>query len=358
MPNTAGLFCTASTLFSRHTCLPSSPANLSVMGNACLWLLQAHLRARLYAELKRPGNSASTGSICTPPWLPAPQPSPSLQQHVLNCLVSEFLLAQRHTYTMSVFLAETGSGGLPRLGHADLLRLLGVLPESKVHALLTCEPSTQLGAAPQAAEGAGAVEGAPGVDNPASGAASSLVERIVAALGVLGGHVSTQAAACQAGEDGVAEGWGVNSSCDDALAATGPASSQLLSTRLAAIEEEYRRKSGALEAAAAASLEERMAAYRLECDARCAAQLEQRLATLRQEGLDAAREEAAAKHAAALAAERAALAEEHQRRLAALNKQVCRLPGCCFACTLMLEAAIWDTGCQICLDAQHFLGRV
>ncbi|KAL4425468.1 hypothetical protein ABPG75_009484 [Micractinium tetrahymenae] len=270
--------------------------------------VKAHLRARLFAEFKGPSSGSGVcGSGGTPPWLAAPPRSPSLQQHVLNCLVSEFLLAHRYTYTLSVFLAETGSGALPRLGRADLLRLLGVLPESKVHALLTGASSTQLGAAPTAAAAP-----ADGCDGAATDAAASLAERMVAALGVLGGRVSTHVAACQTGEDSA--GW-------SAHAAAGPTSSQQLAARLAAIEEEYRRKSAALEAAAAASLEERMAAYQRECDARCAAQLEQRLAALRQSELAAVREEEAARHTAALAAEHAVLTAEHQQRLAALHKQ-------------------------------------
>lgn len=309
----------------RCSCLPSSLAP-RLTDQYCLWLLQAHLRAQLHAELKSPGCGSSESSGSMHAWLAAPQRSPSLQQHVLNCLVCEFLLAQRHTYSLSVFLAETGSGALPRLGHPDLLRLLGVLPESKVHSLLTCGSATQLAASPGAAEGASAPAGAGDGQAQAADAGASLAERMVAALGVLGGRVSTQASACQTGEDSPAAAWDAGSGCDHTLAGAGQASSLQLATRLAAIEQEYQRKSGALEAAAAASLEERMGAYQQECDARCAAQLEQRLAALRQGELAAAREEAAAQHAAALAAERAALAEAHQQRLAALNTQVLRPP--------------------------------
>lgn len=304
-----------------HVCLPGSHANMSVRAN-CSWPLQAQLRARLFAELKQPGSSSGSTGGRMPPWLAAPQRSLSLQQHVLNCLVSEFLLAQRHSYTLSVFLAETGSGTLPRLGRVDMLRLLGVLPGSKVHALLACGTSVQAGAGRSAAEGSAATTGAGGMDAPAVDAGESLAERMVAALGVLGGRISTHASACQTGEDSAAAAWSSGSCSDAALATAGLASSQQLAARLAAIEEEYQRKSGSLGAAAAAGLEERMAAYQRECDARCAAQLEQRLAALRQGELAAAREEEAARHATALAAERAGLAAEHQRRMAALNKQV------------------------------------
>lgn len=254
-------------------------------------LQQAHLRARLYAELKvgrRPGASPSS-------------PSPSLQQHVLNCLVAEHLAASGHKYALSVFMAESGSGGLPRLSRADLLRLLGVLPGSQVHALLTQEPSCS---SPPAAEGG----------SPDATATPSLAEAVVAALGRLGGHISTAAAACQTGDGTPGPG-------SAATTSGGAPSSQYLAGRLAAIEDEYRRRSTQQEAASAAALEERMAEFQRQCEARCAAQLAERLASLRDGELAAVRAEERERHRAELDTVRAALAAAHQERLAALHRQ-------------------------------------
>lgn len=252
---------------------------------------QAHLRARLYAELKggrRPGASPSNHS-------------PSLQQHVLNCLVAEHLAASGHKYALSVFMAESGSGGLPRLSRADLLRLLGVLPGSQVHALLTHGGGCS---SPPAAEGSG----------PDATATPSLAEAVVAALGRLGGHISTAAAACQTGDGTPGPG-------STATTSSGAPSSQELAARLAAIEDEYRRRSTQQEAASAAALEERMAEFQRQCEARCAAQLAERLASLRDGELAAVRAEERERHRAELEAERAALAAAHQERLAALHRQ-------------------------------------
>lgn len=239
---------------------------------------------------------------------------------------------QRYTYTLSVFLSETGSGTLPRLSRADLLRLVGVMPESKVHALLTSS-SFDAGISGGGWGGAESGEEEVGADGTAADGRSSpasLAERMVATLGMLGGRVSTHAAACQTCDCEDGPGWeGLNWASSrsrrgsgSAEAAAAGAGSQQLAARLAAIEEEYKRKSGALETTSAASLEERMAAYQRECDARCAAQLAERLAALREGELVTVREEEAGRHAAALTAERAALAAAHQERLAALHKQV------------------------------------
>lgn len=267
---------------------------------------QAHLRAQLYAELKGPavGSAPSAGGAWPAGQLGAAQtPAPSLAAHVLNCLVAEFLLARRHTYSLSVFLAESGSASLPRMPRADILRLVGVVPESKVHALL--------------ASSGGSVEGGgDGAAGHAEAEADCLAERIVAALGELGGRVTTSATACQT--DAGWDGCGVDAG-DVALVL--PAS-QHLAARLAAVEEDYGQKAAALEAAASASLEERLAGYQRECDARCAAQLAEQLAALRAGELAAVREEEASRHAAALAAERATMTAAHQERLARLNAQV------------------------------------
>lgn len=232
--------------------------------------------------------------------------SPSLQQHVLNCLVAEHLAASGHKYALSVFMAESGSGGLPRLGRADLLRLLGVLPGSHVHALLTQEvsSSTQYAAAATAGTDGSA---------PASTQPASLAEAIVTALGRLGGHISTAAAACQTGDSAA------GSNCT--LASGGAPSSQELAARLAAIEEEYRRRSTQQEAASAAALEERMAEFQRQCEARCATQLAERLAALKEGELAAVRGEERERHSAELERERAALAAAHQERLGALHHQ-------------------------------------
>ncbi|GAB4816945.1 hypothetical protein N2152v2_003991 [Parachlorella kessleri] len=84
-----------------------------LLGSGVLNSVKAHLRAKLFAELK--GRDLNTAL--------APQPSPTLQQHVLNCVVTEYLLRQEYPYTLSVFLAESGTHKLPQLSHADLLRL-------------------------------------------------------------------------------------------------------------------------------------------------------------------------------------------------------------------------------------------
>ncbi|PRW58983.1 basal body [Chlorella sorokiniana] len=258
--------------------------------------VRAHLRARLYAELKggrRPGGSPASAG-------------PTLQQHVLNCLVAEHLAASGHKYALSVFMAESGSGGLPRLSRGDLLRLLGVLPGTQVHALLA------LGDGGSAAT-AGGERPSPDSTSPASTHQTSLAEAMVAALGRLGGHISTAAAACQT-IDGAAGPAGA--------AATGVApSSQELAARLSAIEEEYRRRSTQQEAASAAAVEERMAEFQRQCEARCVVQLAEQLAALREGELTAVRAEEAERYRAQLDGERAALAAAHQERQAALHRQ-------------------------------------
>lgn len=255
---------------------------------------QAHLRARLYAELKGGRRQAGAPSSATP----------SLQQHVLNCLVAEQLAASGHKYALSVFMAESGSGGLPRLSRPDLLRLLGVLPGSQVHALLTQESSCSTPPCPAEGDGPG---------RTASTQHASLAEAMVAALGRLSGHVSTAAAACQTGDD--AAGPSGMPTRDRAP------SSQELAARLAAIEDEYRRRSTQQEAASAAALEERMAEFQRQCEARCAAQLAEQLTALREGELAAVRAEEAERHATLLDGERGALAAAHQERLAALHRQ-------------------------------------
>ena len=247
--------------------------------------LQAHLRARLYAELK--GSSDGGDPLAA---LPPGRGPPSLHNHVLNCLVAEHLLVRRLKYSLSVFLVESGSGALPQLPCADVLRLVGVLPESSVHTLLMAAPGHKGGSDESDAS-----------SSSGSPPALSLAERMVAALGALGGRVTTAAAACQTGED------------------SGAPSPLQLGQRLAAIEDEYRRKSTQLEAAAAERLEQRMAAYQAECDTRCAAQLQDRLAALREGELAAVRGHEAEAHARALEAERGALQAAHLQRLAALR---------------------------------------
>jgi oral-facial-digital syndrome 1 protein len=289
-----------------------------VLSSDVLNSVKAHLRAKLYAELKG-GNGSGTsrggggGGLA---WhaqaqhaLP-PARSPTLHQHILNCLVCDYLLAQQHKYTLSVILSETGSGALPQLSHADILRLVGVLPDSKVHALLTAGSGS--GGLPSGGAEGGAASAAG--DPPRS---RCLAEGMVAALGSLGSHISTHNAACQTsdaeasnGAGGAAGGCGV--------------SSQQLAQRLQAIEAEYCRKSSQLEAAAAQSLEDRMAAYQRDCDARCAAQLQERLAAFRDAELAAVREQESGRHAQLLEAERQGLQQEHHQRLAKLRAQVRR----------------------------------
>lgn len=235
------------------------------------------MRVRLYAELKR---AAGPGAA------PAAKAPPSLQRHVLDCLVAEFLLAAQHKYSLSVFLAETGSGALPQLARADILRLIGVLPESRVHALLTA--------------------GSPDSGGSSATAAPCLAESMVAALGTLGGRVSTHTTAAQTDSDGSGDGSGAPSSCQ-------------LAQRLQQVEEEYRRRSGQLEAASAEALETRMAAYRRECEARCEAQLQERLAAARGAEAAAAAEQEAGRHRRELEAERDALQAAHRERLAQLQ---------------------------------------
>lgn len=245
--------------------------------------MQAHLRAALYAELKGSGSSAAD-------WRQPqqPRPAPSLQNHVLNCLVAEYLLARQHRYSLSVFLAESGSGSLPQLSRVDLLRLVGVAPESRVHTLL--------------AGGSPNYEGC-------------LAEGMVAALGVLGGAVSTHAAGCQTEGDEVAVCSGGRGDT------TGGATliSTQLAQRLQQIEEEYRQRSTQVEATAAVALEERMAAFQRECEGRCAAQLQVRLAAARDSEVAAARAAKAQAATQQLEAERARLERIHQERQAALG---------------------------------------
>jgi hypothetical protein len=267
-------------------------------------LTQAHLRAAIYAHLKGHGCSSAAPAAGWQP-LPSQDRAPSLQQHVLNCLLAEHLLAQQYRYTLSVFLAESGSGTLPRLEHADILRLVGMLPESKVHALLSCGG--------RATSGAGGSHGEPGgVPEDPHQAPASLAEAMLSALGRLGGHVSTAAAGCQTdacGSDG--------SGCG----APGPLPSRQLLDRLQQVENEWRRKSSAAEKTAVLALEERMAAYQRECEARCAAQLREQLAALREGELAEVQRREAARHQQQLEAERAALQAAHQERLAELHRR-------------------------------------
>lgn len=256
--------------------------------------VQAHLRAALYAELKggSGGGGAWTGAQ------PAQAP-PSLRHHVLNCLVGEYLLARGHAYSLSVFLAESGSGALPQLGRADLLRLVGVAPGSRLHTLLA---------------GPGAGE-------------ACLAEGVVAALGELGGETSTNAVATASSNATAAaapackaEGAGQGSSQGGAAPASGSGvlSSTQLAARLQAVEDDYRQRSAQAEAAAAAVLEERVAALQRECEARYAAQLAERLAAAREGEIAAARSAAEEAAARQVETERARLERAHAERLAAL----------------------------------------
>jgi hypothetical protein len=231
---------------------------------------------------------------------------------VLNCLLAEWLLTQRYRYTLSVFLAESGSSTLPRLGRADLLRLVGVLPESRVHALLMSGGSKR-------SSGSSGDDSQDQEPRSSSSPDVSLAEAMVDALGLLGGHVSTHAACCQT--DGPGRGGGGS--------AIGAISSQQLMQRLQAIEEEYRRKSSCLEQAAAQSLDERVAACQRECEARYAAQLAEQLAAARQSEAAAAREQEAGVWRQRLQEDRTKLEVEHQARLDHLNKRVGNmLPQC------------------------------
>jgi oral-facial-digital syndrome 1 protein len=289
-----------------------------VLSSDVLSSVKAHLRAKLYAELKGGNGSgiisaSGDGGLAWQAHALPPARSPTLHQHILNCLVCEYLLIQQHKYTLSVFLSETGSGALPQLSQADILRLVGVLPDSKVHALLTGGGSGGVGSvlSSGAEGGAASAAGAP----PRS---RCLAESMVEALGSLGSRVSTHNAACQTST--------AEASCGGVGAAGGggSVSSQQLAQRLQAIEAEYCRKSSQLEAAAAQSLEDRMAAYQRDCDARCAAQLQERLAAIREAELAAVREQEAGRHAQLLEAERRGLQQEHQQRLAKLRAQVKR----------------------------------
>ena len=294
-----------------------------VLSSDVLNSVKAHLRAKLYAELKGGnGSGTSRGGGGGLAWhaqaqhaLP-PARSPTLHQHILNCLVCEYLLAHQHKYTLSVFLSETGSSALPQLSHADILRLVGVLPDSKVHALLTAGSGS--GGLPSGGAEGGAASAAG--DPPHS---RCLAEGMVAALGSLGSHISTHNAACQTSDAEASNGAGgaAGGVCGGG---GGSVSSQQLAQRLQAIEAEYCRKSSQLEAAAAQSLEDRMAAYQRDCDARCAAQLQERLAAFREAELAAVREQEAERHAQLLEAERQGLQQEHHQRLAKLRAQVRR----------------------------------
>lgn len=228
---------------------------------------QAHLRAKLYAELRGSKTLASA--------LPAPPP-PSLHEHVLNCLVSEYLATRSFRYTLSVFVAESGTQALPSLGRADLLRLAGVAPGSEVERLVD-----------------------------AASARGSLAGGMLAALA----RLSAEGAAAAAADVG----------CQTVSVA--PGGKLALVARLEGIEAEYHAKSAALEAKGAASLEQRVAAFQRECEERHRLAFERKLQAVREGELAAARAEEARKYAAELERERAKLAAQHAEALARVRSQ-------------------------------------
>lgn len=182
---------------------------------------------------------------------------------------------QQYRYTLSVFLAESGAHKLPQLSHADLLRLAGVVPGSRVHALLTA----------RSAAGGG-----------------SLAAVMVEALGALESAAPTVSTGAQTEEQ--------------------PAASAALLARLGAIEAEFAQRSAALEAASARSLEERMAEFQRSCEARYREQLAAEVARVREGEVAVVREAEAARHAQQLAAEREALQRGYQEQLDKLRTQV------------------------------------
>ena len=157
--------------------------------------------------------------------------------------VTEYLLSQQYRYTLSVFLAESGTHNLPQLSHADLLRLVGVAHGSHVHTLLVSRSEAGSGC---------------------------LAAGILEALAHVEGSVApTITAGCQTDEQ--------------------PAASTALLSRLAAIEEEYQERSKQVEVVAAQSVEARVAACQQECERRYAAQLQAELSKLKEEDLQIGR---------------------------------------------------------------------
>lgn len=219
----------------------------------------------------------------------------------MNCMLSEYLQAQQYRYTLSVFLVESGSSSMPSLCHSDILRLIGVLPETRVHSLLTCCSISSAGDSRSSSSGSSRPD-CVGKSGPLS-----LAECMVEALGSLGGRVVTRSSACQTVEG--SDGGGA-----------APSSHQL-KQRLQSIEDQYSNKRSLLNQAAEVGLEERMAAYRRECDLRCTAQVEARLAALRQGELAAARQEEEMRFKQLLQAEKAALQQADQERQAQLHQR-------------------------------------
>lgn len=200
--------------------------------------------------------------------------------HALNSpQVCEYLLGQQYKYSLSVFLAESGTHKLPALSHADLLRLVGVAPGSKLHSLVLARSA--------AGDGSG-------------GCGGCLAAGIVEALPHVEACAPTLSAACQTDEP--------------------PA--VVLTARLAAVEREFLQRSEAVERQSARVLEERVAECQRACEARYAEQLRAQVARVREAEVGAAREAEAARHERLLAAECAALQRAHQEQLDKLRAQV------------------------------------
>ena len=283
-----------------------------VLSSNILPSVKAHLRARLFAELKRPGGSAGGGGHLSP----HQHPPATLRQHVINSVVAEYLQSRRHKYSLSVFLAETGGEALPQLSRADTLRLAGVPPGTHVHDLLLAHHGQSRGAGGCGSSAASACDRGGGdhlmPHSPtACGEGGSLAEGMVDVLATLASaHAATEATEATA-----------------AAAAPSPAlapSSQQLQQRLQQIDDAYRQRSSAAAAAAEQSMAQRMEQYQRDCDTRCAAQLEQRLARLREGELAAARQAEAARCQQLVEGERWRLQAEHQERLGRLHAQVRR----------------------------------
>ncbi|KAL0029933.1 hypothetical protein WJX77_008191 [Trebouxia sp. C0004] len=205
--------------------------------------------------------------------------SEALWRNVMNSLIVDYLSACHYHYTLSVFQPEAGISGLQALTHADILHFMQVSPGSPLQTALgpKCNLSTADG----------------GASEPAF--AISLLQSVTEVLGTK----SVSEKAIQTTEyDG-----------------------SPLSLALQKLEDTYLKQSQEERERPYKSMEQRLAAYRHECEARLQEEVQRQVGQVREVEVKAARAEGSNDARLVASQERAALQQDHQERLQQLQAQ-------------------------------------